>query len=429
MIQIVIFWVITVGALGWAARRFYYIYRKIRLGRPEYLTDQPLKRWKNMFLVAFGQQKMFKRPLSALFHLFIYAAFLLTQIELVEIISDGFTGKHRLFARPMGSFYTFLISFIEILSLLALVSTIVFLWRRNIKKVKRFHQPEMMNWPFKDGNYILLGEIILIAGIFLMNGADQVLQRIDAAHYPSTGRLVLSGFLADHLFMGWPDGLLKIIERIGWWLHYLTILAFINYLAFSKHLHILLAFPNTWFIRLNSRGEMENIPAITQEIKSMLGLAQDTQANPAEIPVFGAKDVRDLSWKNLLDAYTCTECGRCTSVCPANLTGKKLSPRKIMMDVRDRLEEINLNNKQEHDTGSLLDRIAETEIWACTTCNACVEECPVQINPLDIIIQLRRHLILNESKGPAEWLPMFNSLENGGAVWQVNEDRDAWMQT
>lgn len=337
MIQIVIFWVITVGALGWAARRFYYIYRKIRLGRPEYLTDQPLKRWKNMFLVAFGQQKMFKRPLSALFHLFIYAAFLLTQIELVEIISDGFTGKHRLFARPMRSFYTFLISFIEILSLLALVSTIVFLWRRNIKKVKRFHQPEMMNWPFKDGNYILLGEIILIAGIFLMNGADQVLQRIDAAHYPSTGRLVLSGFLADHLFMGWPDGLLKIIERIGWWLHYLTILAFINYLAFSKHLHILLAFPNTWFIRLNSRGEMENIPAITQEIKSMLGLAQDTQANPAEIPVFGAKDVRDLSWKNLLDAYTCTECGRCTSVCPANLTGKKLSPRKIMMDVRDRL--------------------------------------------------------------------------------------------
>lgn len=429
MIQIVFFWVITLGAIGWAMRRFYQVYRKIRLGRPEQLTDHPHKRWKNMFLVAFGQQKMFKRPLPALFHLFIYAAFLITQIELVEIIIDGFTGGHRLFARPLGSFYTFLISFIEILSLLAFLATLVFLWRRNIQKVKRFHQPEMLKWPFKDGNYILLGEIILIFGIFLMNSADQVLQNIDGSHYPSTGRLVLSGFFADQLFRGWPEDSLKIIERAGWWLHYLTILAFINYLAFSKHLHILLAFPNTWFIRFSSRGAMENIPAITKEIKSMLGITQETQTNAVEIPVFGAKDVRELSWKNLLDAFTCTECGRCTAVCPANLTGKKLSPRKIMMDVRDRLEEINQDQKLDQDSHSLLDRITETEIWACTTCNACVEECPVQINPLDIILQLRRHLILNESKGPAEWLPMFNSLENAGAVWQVNEDREAWMQS
>lgn len=425
MIQTLFFWLITIVALGVAMQRFNIIYRKIRLGRAENLSDQPMRRWRNMLLVAFGQQKMFKRPLAAIFHLFIYVAFVITQIELLEIIIDGFTGHHRLLAKPLGPMYGWIISFIEILSVLALVATVVFLWRRNVSKVRRFHQPEMRQWPFRDGNYILIGEILLILGIFMMNGADQVLQRLEPSHYPSTGSLVISASLSQQVFAEWSVGALKMMERTGWWLHYLVVLGFINYLAFSKHLHILLAFPNTWFTRFNPRGEMENIPVITQEIKGMLGLAEVTPASE-EFPVFGAKEVTELSWKNLLDAYTCTECGRCTAVCPANMTGKKLSPRKIMMDVRDRLEEIQLNKLD--DGKNLLDRISATEIWACTTCNACVEECPVQINPLDIILQIRRHLILNEAKGPAEWLPMFNCLENSGAVWQVNEDREAWLQ-
>lgn len=428
MIQSIIFGLITLAAFTLAGRRFYEIYRKVRLGRSERLTDQPERRWKNMLLVAFGQKKMFKRPLPALLHFFIYGAFMITQLELLEIIIDGFTGRHRLFAQSLGIFYTIIISVIELLSLLALVATIAFLWRRNILKVKRFHQPEMRPWPFKDGNLILWGEIILILGIFMMNGADQVLQRLDPNHYPDTGRLLFSGELSDNFFAGWPLSALKFVERTGWWLHYLTVLGFINYLAFSKHLHILLAFPNTYFTKFTPRGEMENIPVITQEIKSMLGLG-DTSAPDGDVPAFGAKDISDLSWKNLLDAYTCTECGRCTAVCPANLTGKKLSPRKIMMDVRDRLEEIKLNGKGQTEGKNLVERIQETEIWACTTCNACVEECPVQINPLDIILQVRRHYILNESKGPSEWLPMFNSLENSGSVWAVNEDREAWLKT
>ena len=450
MIQSILFILIAAAALGIAARQFLKIRRNILLGQDEVITGDTALRLRNMALVAFGQQKMFKRFIPAIFHLFIYVAFLMTQVELIEIFVDGIFGVHRFFAPYLGPAYTGVISFIEILSLLAFVATIIFLVRRNLLKIPRL---SMLNgWPKLDGNLILYGEIILLVGIFSMNGADVLLQELDPAHYPDTGTLAVSSWLGPMLFGGLDQATLVGVERFGWWLHILTVFAFLNYLPYSKHLHILFAFPNTYYAKLESRGEMENMPEIMNEVKSMMGLTEgepEDMSMEEELPEFGAKDIFDLSWKNIMDAYSCTECGRCTSVCPANLTGKKLSPRKILMDIRDRATEVGHNldtgdeqfiqeeakgdgvrlSKENYDDGkSLFDYITREELHACTTCNACVEACPVLINPLDPILKMRRYEILTESAGPSDWLPLFNSIENGGSAWAMSIDRDQWAK-
>jgi heterodisulfide reductase subunit C len=433
--QSIIFILVTGISAFFALRQFAKIRRNILLGKAETLTDEPSERWRNVFLVALGQKKMFKQWFPAVLHLFIYTAFVITQIELIEIFVDGIIGTHRIFAPYLGGFYTFVISFIEVLSVLAFVATVTFLLRRNVFRVKRLNQAELNGFPRRDANLILLGEIVLITGIFCMNGADIVLQSRLPEHYHSTGFLAVSGWLGHLLFGGLSTSALIIVERFGWWLHFLTVLGFLCYLPFSKHLHILLAFPNVYFARLKPRGEMDNMPVIMNEVKSMMELEVEASEEAPEVTHFGAKDVMDLPWTTLLNAYTCTECGRCTEACPANITGKKLSPRKIMMDIRDRMEEVghNLDAKthtiENYDDGkSLFDHISREEIHACTTCNACVEACPVMINPLLPILELRRYEILTESAGPTDWLPMFNSVENSGAVWQMTSSRDAWTK-
>ncbi|MCB9307167.1 MAG: (Fe-S)-binding protein [Lewinellaceae bacterium] len=435
MIQTLLF-ILLLGVTGWFAWKGYgRVWRNIRLGKAEKIGGHAAERWRSVLLVALGQQKMFKNWLPAFLHLFIYAAFLITQIELIEIFVDGLSGSHRFFSTALGGFYTFVISFIEVLSVLAFVATIVFLARRNLLRIPRFRKPEMKGWPFRDANLILLGEIILIVGIFSMNGADTVLQTRGLEHYRPTGAFAVSNWLGPALFGQLGDGALMAIERFGWWLHAITVFGFICYLPYSKHLHILLAFPNTWYARLTPKGEMENMPEIQKEVRIMIGLDQPAGDAPADLPEFGANDVFSLSRRNILQAYSCTECGRCTAACPANLTGKKLSPRKVMMDVRDRAEEVGRKIETEkldvanyNDGKSLFDRITPEELHACTTCNACVEACPVLINPLDIILKMRRYEILTLSAGPADWLPMFNAIENNGAAWAMSEERDAWRQ-
>lgn len=448
-LQQIIFIIISAIAFYMAFKQFSKLRANVFLGKDEPTEGSKKMRWKNVFLVAFGQKKMFKNVIPAVFHFFIYAAFLMTQVELVEILIDGIFGVHRFFAPYLGGLYTFIINFIEILSLLAFVATIIFLARRNLLKIPRFVKSEMTGWPKLDANLILIGELALLLGIFSMNGADVALQEIDPEHYPSTGYLVISSSFSPYIFSGLSEGSLEIIERAGWWLHILTVYAFLNYLPKSKHLHILFAFPNVYYARIGSRGEMENMPEIMNEVKSMMGLAAEP-AMSEEIPEFGAKDIFDLSWKNILGAYSCTECGRCTAQCPANITGKKLSPRKVMMDIRDRVSEVRANldsgdeqfiaeesrgkgvelTKDNYDDGkSLFDYISREEIHACTTCNACVEACPIMIDPLEPIYKMRRYEILTESAGPSDWTPMFTAIENTGAVWQVPEDRDSWTKS
>jgi len=444
MIQQILFILIAAFTFFLALKQYGKIVRNIRLGKSEEISGDVGVRLKNVLLVAFGQKKMFKRWIPAIMHLFIYVAFLFTQIELIEIFIDGIFGVHRFFADKIGILYNLLINFIEFLSLGAFIGTIVFLSRRNLLKLPRFNMPEMKGWPFKDGNLILIGELLLLIGIFSMNGADVILQKIDPEHYKETGYLFVSSKFGPFLFGGFSEGTLHLIERFGWWLHILVVFGFINYLPFSKHLHIFLAFPNIYFDKLRPRGEMSNMPEIMNEVKSMMGLSDGGDEDMSEeIPEFGSKDIFDLSWKNILEAYSCTECGRCSSVCPANITGKKLSPRKVMMDMRDRAEEIGknldsgsddfkadkskpLSGKNYDDGKSLFDRISKEELYACTACNACVEACPVMINPLETILEMRRYDILTMSAGPSDWLPMFNSIENGGSVWQMPESRDMW---
>ncbi|MFT5168069.1 MAG: heterodisulfide reductase subunit C [Saprospiraceae bacterium] len=451
MLQQIIFIIITLSASYWAYNQFMKIRRNIFLGKEEDISGDEGARWKNVLLVAFGQKKMFKNWIPAVLHFFIYAAFVITQIELIEIFIDGFFGVHRFFADKLGIFYTFIISFIEILTILALVATIAFLARRNLLKIPRFHKSEMTWWPKLDANLILFGELALITGILSMNGADTVLQNVNPEAYHNTGFFAISGWLGPLLFGSLPEGVLVLVERFGWWLHILTVLAFLNYLPSSKHLHILFAFPNTWYAKLTPKGEMQNMPEVMDEVKSMMGLTEDTgeAATEEELPEFGANDIFGLSWKNIMDAYTCTECGRCTAVCPANLTGKKLSPRKILMDIRDRATEVGENldsghqkfiekearidgvalTKDNYDDGkTLFDYISREELHACTTCNACVEACPVLINPLEPILKMRRYEILTESAGPSDWLPMFTSIENSGSVWQVPDERVKWAK-
>jgi len=435
MIQSIVFILITGGILSFSWKRYAQIYQAIKLGKPNLPEGSVGMRTKNMILFALGQRKMFTKPISGIFHFFIYAAFLLTQIEFLEIFMDGLFGHHRLFARKLGFVYPLAINIIEILSLLALIATAVFLLRRNILKVKRFHKPELKGWPFMDANIILMGEIVLVISIFMMNGADQYLQQVKPETYHSTGVFYLSASTTmqffNHLAIDW----IVFIERLFWWTHYLVVLGFIAYLPYSKHLHIFLAFPSSYYSDLSPRGELQNIPYIQNEVKGMLGLQNDPNMEAPES--FGAKDVHELSQQTILQAFSCTECGRCTAVCPANITGKILSPRKIVMDIRDRAEELVRSNsfkvnEETHgieitDGSSLFDKITKEELYACTTCNACVEACPVLINPLKPILELRRYDILMNSGGPAEWLPMFNSLENNQAVWAMSENRTNWI--
>lgn len=433
MISTILFLILLIGGFGFFGWNVLKVRSNIRLGRDVERTDNKKERWKTMLLVAFGQKKMFTRPIPALLHFAIYAAFVITQIELIEIIVDGVFGTHRFFHESLGGFYTFIISFIEILSLLALVATIAFLSRRNLLKLPRLNMKEMNGWPKMDANMILFMELILVTCIFTMNGADEVM------HKMATGEsygFSISSFMGPLFFEGMSLDALHTLERIGWWGHIFMVFAFLNYLPYSKHFHILLAFPNTYYSNLEKKGKFTNMESVTNEVKLMMDPTADPFAAPAEGAAepqrFGAKDVTDLTWKNLMDSYTCTECGRCTSSCPANITGKLLSPRKIMMDTRDRLTEVGDNLRKhgkDYDDGKSLlgDYITEEELWACTSCNACVQECPVNIDPLSIIVDLRRYLVMEESKVPTELTGMLTNIENNGAPWQFSPtDRLKW---
>lgn len=437
MLSSIIFIAILIGGGAWFAMNVSKIRRNILLGREVQLNDNSGERWKTMLLVAFGQQKMFSRPLPAVLHLFLYVAFVITQIELIEIIVDGVSGSHRIFRPSLGGFYTFLVSFIEVLSVLAFIGTIAFLSRRNLIKVPRLNMQELKGWPMKDANLILIMEIILICCIFMMNGADEVLYTRGLSHAVNTGDnslgLAISSVIGPALFGGLSDGALHFIERFGWWGHIVMVFAFLNYLPYSKHLHIVLGFPNTYFSNLQKKGKLSTLESVTDVVAPNFDPSYVAKTDPNVPQRFGVKDVTDLTWKNLLDAYTCTECGRCTSACPQNLTGKKLSPRKIMMDTRDRLEEVGKNidaNKGQFvdDGKSLFDRISSEEIWACNTCNACVQECPVNIDPLSIIVEMRRYLVMEQSQSPNELNMMFTNMENNGAPWQFSpSDRANWV--
>lgn len=431
--QQILFILISGIAIWLFAKKVKQIRRNILLGRDEDISDNKAQRWKNVLLLAFGQKKMFRNPLVAVLHFFVYAGFIIINIEILEIILDGILGKHRMFAPAIGNLYRVLIGCFEILAVLVLTGCVIFLIRRNIIKLKRFISKDLDGWPRSDANYILITEIILMALFLTMNTADQVLQSRGAEHYHLAGNFWITGSFTS-LLDGASNSSLISIERSCWWLHILGVFAFMNYLPYSKHLHILLAFPNAWYARLEPLGKMENMPEIQKEVLYAMQpeLAPTGDAQPPK--KFGAKDISDLSWKNLLDAYSCTECGRCSAACPATQTGKKLSPRKIMMDTRDRAETIGKNintNKEFKDDGKTLlhDYISVEELRACTTCNACVQECPVSISPLDIILQLRRYLVMEESNSPQEWTAMFSNVENNFAPWKFSPDeRDKWAQ-
>lgn len=406
------------------------IKRNIFIGLPEDLSDNPTARWKNLFLLALGQKKMFKNPLVAVMHLVVYGGFIIINLEVLEIVLDGFLGTHRLFVPFIGFLYNWLLNAFEFLAVLVIIFCAIFLIRRNIIKLKRFASKDLNGWPRSDANYILFTEIVLMSLFLTMNACDLTLQSHGSEHYHQTGTFFFSGMISP-LFSGLSDGTLIAIERTCWWLHIIGIFAFLNYLPYSKHLHILLAFPNAYYVRLEPMGMMKNMPSVQNEV--LYAMQPELAPTDAPLPArFGAKDVFDLSWKSLLDAYSCTECGRCTTACPANMTGKLLSPRKIMMSTRDRLEvvgkNVTLNKSFVDDQKSLLhDYISVEELRACTTCNACVEACPVSISPLNIITELRRSLIMEESNAPQEWNGTFSNIENNFAPWKFSpDDRDLW---
>lgn len=431
ILQQVIFVCLTGISVWLFTKKAGEIKRNIFLGLPENLNNNPSARWKNLFLLALGQKKMFKNPLVACMHLVVYGGFIIINLEVLEIVLDGILGTHRLFVPALGPVYLWLLNAFEFLAVTVILVCATFLIRRNVLKLKRFASKDLNGWPRSDANYILFTEIVLMSLFLTMNACDLILQSKGTEHYHATGNFFFSGMISP-LFSGLHiDGLI-MIERTCWWLHIAGIFAFLNYLPYSKHLHIILAFPNAYYARLEPLGKLKNMPAVQNEVLYAMQpeLAPTDAAAPAR---FGAKDIFDLSWKSLLDAYSCTECGRCTAACPANSTGKLLSPRKIMMATRDRLEavgkNINENKSFIDDQKSLLHNyISVEELRACTTCNACVEACPVSIAPLDIIMELRRSLIMEESNAPQEWNGTFSNIENNFAPWKFSpDDRDAWV--
>ncbi|WP_298223601.1 (Fe-S)-binding protein [Flavobacterium sp.] len=434
----ILFAILLAAGVGYFVTNVKKIIRNINLGRDINRSDRSSERWANMALIALGQSKMVKRPIAGVLHIIVYAGFIIINLEVLEIIIDGLIGTHRVFSF-LGMFYDALIGSFEILALLVLIAVIIFLARRNVIKLKRFVSSDLKGWPKSDANYILYFEVVLMSLFLLMNAADYHLQNVSGGfgHYIQAGSFPVSQYLAP-LFDGMNNALVALLERAFWWIHVTGILVFLNYLYFSKHLHILLAFPNTYYADLNPKGQFDNLASVTAEVKLMMDPNADPYAVPAvdenAVPSkFGASDVQDLNWVQLLNAYTCTECGRCTSSCPANQTGKKLSPRKIMMDTRDRLQEVGKNidaNKGVFipDNKALLnDYITPEELWACTSCNACVEECPVNISPLSIIMDMRRYLVMEQSAAPMSLNAMMTNIENNGAPWQYNQqDRLNW---
>lgn len=431
----ILFAVALLLGIGYFIRNIRKVIRNIRLGQEIDASDRKKERWNNVIRIALGQSKMVVRPVAGLLHIVVYVGFIVINIEVLEIIIDGLLGTHRVFAF-LGPVYDILIATFEILAFLVLAGVILFWIRRNIQRLKRFMSPEMKGWPRNDANLILYFEVVLMVLFLTMNAADLSLQLVEAEHYTIAGSFPVSQYLLP-LMNGLSDSTLIAIERTAWWLHILGILVFLNYLYFSKHLHIILAFPNVYFGKLNAKGSFKNLASVTKEVELMMDPNADPFAAPpegAEEPAkFGASDVLDLSRIQLLNAYTCTECGRCTSECPANQTGKKLSPRKIMMDTRDRVEEIgkniDKNGEFKPDGKQLLDDyISREELWACTTCNACVEACPVSIDPLSIIMDMRQYLVMEQSAAPAELNVTMTNIENNGAPWPFNQmDRANWI--
>ena len=434
----ILFAIVLVLGFGYFYSNVKKIIRNINLGIAVNRKDNPKARWKNMAMIALGQSKMVRRPIAGILHIIVYAGFIIINIELLEIIIDGVFGTHRVFSF-LGAFYDVLIASFEILAVLVLLAVFAFWTRRNIIKLKRFASKDLDGYPRKDANYILYFEVVLMSLFLLMNASDLHLQNIPGGfpHFIKAGSFPISQFI-EPLFNSYSNEMVMLLSEMFWWLHIIGILIFMNYLYFSKHLHILLAFPNTYFADLHPKGQFDNLASVTNEVKLMM----DPNADPyAAAPVtenappnkFGASDIQDLNWVQLLNAYTCTECGRCTSSCPANITGKKLSPRKIMMDTRDRIEEVGRNidaNKGIFipDNKTLLnDYISPEELWACTSCNACVEECPVNISPLSIIMDMRRYLVMEQSAAPMSLNAMMSNIENNGAPWQYNQqDRLNW---
>lgn len=418
-------------AVWFFTKRVSFIRRNILLGRDIVLNDNPAARWKQMARVALGQSKMVVRPIPGILHIIVYAGFILINIEVLEILIDGLFGTHRALSF-VGSIYNFAIGFFEVLALGVLVACVVFLVRRHILKLGRFQSSELKGWATRDAAIILITEIVLMGALLKMNACDQILQSRGAVHYIQAGSFPISQLLVP-VISSFETSTLIVLERTMWWFHIIGILVFLNYVPYSKHWHIIMSFPNTWYTPLKPKGQFENVESITTEVKLML----DPSATPPDgyIPPagFGARDVKDLTWKNLMDAYTCTECGRCTSVCPANITGKKLSPRKVMMDTRDRLEEVGTGIDKQgaafDDGKDLHSYISAEELWACTTCNACAEACPVNINPVDIIVQMRQYQVMEKSAAPSELNGMFTNLENNGAPWQMSQmDKANWTQ-
>jgi heterodisulfide reductase subunit C len=432
----IIFIIVLSVAVFFGYKSVKRIRRNILLGRDEKITGDVLIRLKTMTLVALGQKKMFKKPIPAVLHLAVYLGFIIVNLEMLEIVIDGIIGTHRVFAPFFGVFYASLINVFETFAVLVIIACVVFLIRRNVLHVARFEKPEMTALPKRDANIILITEIVLMCALLTMNASDMVMLERGVSHSNFSGAFYFSGFLVP-LIQSIPSDTLAVLERVCWWLHIIGVLAFANYVVYkSKHLHIFLAFINTYYSKLSPVGGLENMESVTKEVKSMLNIPTETVEATSEAVVarFGAKDANDLTWKNLLDAYSCTECGRCTQQCPANITGKKLSPRKVMMDTRTRIEEIgnniDKNGTWQDDGKSLIDNYITTEeILACTTCNACVEACPINIDPVSIIVQLRQYQLMELSKAPAAWNSMLSSIENNGAPWKFPpSDRANWVE-